>query len=95
MSRSRLACLLAGVGALVIASFAVPSTSVSASSPVQGLGGIGARCCMGMTYDGTNNQIVLFGGCCDSLGNYWADTWTWDGSTWHNVTPLVKAPARV
>jgi hypothetical protein len=42
---------------------------------------------MGMTYDGTNSQIVLFGGCCDPSGNYWNDTWTWDGSTWHNVTP--------
>src|SRR5436309_15579813 len=54
-----------------------------------------ARQGMGMAYDGTREQIVLFGGgvdCCS--GNYFNDTWVWDGTTWTQVFPVTSPPAR-
>ncbi len=85
---------LATVLALQPASIAAPAPDhAPPASPL--IVSPGARCCMGMTYDGSHNQIVLFGGCCDSMGNYWGDTWTWDGTNWHNVTPATSPCPRV
>ncbi len=64
-----------------------PKAAPSVSDP-------GQRCCMGMAYDGTH--IVMFGGCCDSLGRALGDTWTWNGTSWTPcascTTPGVNEP---
>jgi hypothetical protein len=46
-----------------------------------------------MTYDVTNKVILLFGGYSDAT-RYLSDTWTWDGTTWRNVTPSSGSPPR-
>jgi hypothetical protein len=52
------------------------------------------RCCMGMAYDAKQLEIVLFGGCCDEQGGLLDDTWTWDGTTWHQEHPATAPPPR-
>lgn len=49
------------------------------------------RCCMGMAYDITRAQTVLFGGLDYPL--YLADTWTWDGTNWTSQDPAT-GPAK-
>src|SRR5262249_40092545 len=54
-----------------------------------------ARSGMGMAYDGARNEVVLFGrgvDCCS--GNYFSDTWTWDGTSWTQRFPVTSPPAR-
>lgn len=46
-----------------------------------------------MTYDAARRNVVLFGGV-PMVGSVFADTWTWDGSTWHQANPAVSPPAR-
>lgn len=42
-----------------------------------------ARAATSMAYDPTTQSVVLFGGTTyGTAGNYYADTWTWDGTTW-------------
>jgi hypothetical protein len=43
-----------------------------------------------MAYDGVGTA-VLFGGRNQDVGAL-GDTWTWNGSTWNNVTPAVLTP---
>ena len=36
-----------------------------------------------LAYDSSRRQVVLFGGYQGGIpGQFWGDTWTWDGSTW-------------
>ncbi|HTA78263.1 MAG TPA: kelch repeat-containing protein, partial [Terracidiphilus sp.] len=42
-----------------------------------------------MTYDGADGQTVLFGGFGEN--GFLNDTWTWNGTTWTNVTPANAA----
>ena len=57
-----------------------------------------ARSLTSMAYDAATNTVVLFGGCtansnCGSTGLL-GDTWTWDGSTWTQLSPATSPPAR-
>jgi hypothetical protein len=46
-------------------------------------------------YDGRFGEIVLFGGFnCQSNCEFFADTWTWDGSTWKLRQPANSPPDR-
>jgi PKD repeat protein len=45
-------------------------------------------------FNPTANVMVLFGGCCDALGNSYGDTWLFDGTTWTQVTPAVSPAPR-
>jgi hypothetical protein len=49
-----------------------------------------------MAYDAATGTVVLFGG--NSLGagpeHLFADTWTWDGTTWTEQAPAASPPAR-
>ncbi len=47
-----------------------------------------------MAYDPATGQLVLFGGHDDTLGVYPGETWTWDGSTWTELSPATSPPAR-
>lgn len=44
-----------------------------------------------MAYDPATQQIVLFGGCCDSSGNALGDTWVWNGSAWSQPAGVTSA----
>ena len=47
-----------------------------------------------LAYDGANGNLVLFGGS-GGVGPPFAtenDTWTWDGSTWHQDSRLESFP---
>jgi alpha-tubulin suppressor-like RCC1 family protein len=48
----------------------------------------------GMAYDATTQQLVLFGGCCNSLGEWTGETWVFDGTDWTLQHPLHSPPAR-
>lgn len=55
-----------------------------------------ARAGYGMTYDATDDYVVLFGGChfllpCDSPLN---DTWTFAGDVWTRLSPSTVPKAR-
>jgi hypothetical protein len=47
-----------------------------------------------MAYDGANQSVVLFGGCCDSTGSFSSSTWMWDGTTWTQPITPTAPPAR-
>jgi galactose oxidase-like protein len=44
------------------------------------------RSAAGMVYDAAIGQTVLFGGFDDNTGNFFGDTWLWDGTTWHTIS---------
>ena len=49
----------------------------------------------GMAYDAARGQVVLFGGgvsCCS--GDFFNDTWTWDGHAWTLQHPATSPSAR-
>ncbi len=48
-----------------------------------------ARAVASMAFDPATGQLVLFGGTKSGARN---DTWAWDGSTWHDVTPTSGNP---
>jgi N-acetylneuraminic acid mutarotase len=55
-----------------------------------------ARFGMGMAYDAATNQLIMFGGQ-KSLANSFtglADTWKWTGTTWQQLSPATRPPAR-
>ncbi len=52
-----------------------------------------ARYLAGLAFDQATGQLILFGGYGGSSGNL-HDTWAWDGSIWHDVTPATSPPAR-
>jgi hypothetical protein len=47
-----------------------------------------------MAYDANSGQIVLFGGVNDEGLNVLGDTWTWNGTTWTQQTPVTSPEAR-
>lgn len=52
-----------------------------------------ARAFVAMTYDGKNNNVVLFGG--RTTGNvYLGDTWTYNGTTWTQASSSQNPAAR-
>jgi hypothetical protein len=48
---------------------------------------------MGLADDRATGQVVLFGGY-DQSGNYFGDTWTWDGRTWTQQHPVDSPSPR-
>ncbi len=46
-----------------------------------------------MAYDPVRQQIILFGGCCVQNGGDFDDTWAWDGTNWHQLSPPASPPA--
>ena len=54
---------------------------------------VSARNQSAMAWDGTNNNLVLFGGHrADAVKLN--DMWTWDGTDWTEVVPTTRPPAR-
>jgi hypothetical protein len=49
----------------------------------------------GMAYDAATGTVVLFGGRNFSLTYAFADTWTWDGSTWTKQHPATHPSSRL
>lgn len=48
-----------------------------------------------MAYDAARGQIVLFGGIGGGpAGTAFAETWTWDGTTWTQKFPVHSPPGR-
>jgi hypothetical protein len=45
-----------------------------------------------MSYDPATGNMVLYGG--DANGVYVGDTWTWNGTTWAELSPATSPPAR-
>ncbi|MCL4434752.1 MAG: hypothetical protein M1399_08335, partial [Actinobacteria bacterium] len=45
-----------------------------------------------MAFDPATNQLVLFGGSENGVGNQANDTWTYDGSNWTQQTPATSPP---
>jgi hypothetical protein len=45
-----------------------------------------------MFFDHLNGRVVLFGG--ETAGGVQADTWTWDGADWRQLSPAASPPAR-
>lgn len=52
-----------------------------------------------VAYDTTHNELVMFGGVSDYLGNgrwdFKSETWVWDGNGWFNVYPTIYPSGRV
>ena len=46
-----------------------------------------ARYDTSMTYDPALGQLVLFGGALNSGRKVFGDTWTWNGTTWSQLSP--------
>ena len=54
-----------------------------------------ARSGAGIAYDDLNHNVVLFGGSDPSnTSKNFSDTWTFDGTTWTNRTPVSSPTAR-
>jgi hypothetical protein len=47
-----------------------------------------------MAYDPSSGQVVLFGGH-GSKNNTLNDTWTWNGTTWTQLSPATSPPSRL
>lgn len=54
----------------------------------------GPRWTATMAYDSGRAASVLFGGVDVRTNTYRQDTWTWNGSTWSEVTTVASPPAR-
>ncbi len=55
----------------------------------------GARSGHRMAWDAARNVVTLFGGRIDGTSAFYlADTWTWDGTTWTQMTTAVSPSAR-
>ena len=44
-----------------------------------------------LAYDPVREKTVLFGGTAEGTPPFFGDTWEWDGSAWHDVTPAASA----
>jgi hypothetical protein len=53
-----------------------------------------ARGRSGMAFDELAGRILMFGGCCRSLGGFFGDTWSWDGFAWQRLDPANTPLAR-
>ncbi len=47
-----------------------------------------------MAYDAANSRVVVYGGSWNNQTTKLDDTWTWNGTTWNNLNPSLKPPAR-
>jgi hypothetical protein len=48
-----------------------------------------------MVFDAARGKVVLFGGCSSlACTNAFNDTWTWDGQTWRQESPLAAPSPR-
>jgi hypothetical protein len=45
-----------------------------------------ARCCHAMAYDNIQKKVLLYGGWSHVTGEFFNDTWVWDGKDWAEVT---------
>jgi hypothetical protein len=52
-----------------------------------------ARSGAAIAYDGSNGQLVMFGGTA-SNDTVLSDTWIWNGRNWTNASPATTPPAR-
>jgi hypothetical protein len=43
-----------------------------------------------MAYDAARERVVLYGGNYDNHASSMYDTWEWDGTDWHEVTPATS-----
>jgi len=50
-----------------------------------------ARCCHAMAYDSIQKRVLLYGGWNQSTGEFFNDTWEWDGKDWIEL-PSGEAP---
>jgi hypothetical protein len=54
-----------------------------------------ARCCHAMAYDNVQKKVIMYGGWNSLTGEFFNDTWTWDGKDWvelpHGDAPLAAA----
>lgn len=66
---------------------AISSTPIKSAFPTTFLG-------IGITYDQTRNEVVIFGGIHSLTGKDLAETWTWDGQIWTRHTPSISPAAR-
>jgi galactose oxidase-like protein len=92
---SRLAGVLASalflIAGLLAAAWVGVSPAAATATPVWtqlSSSGPSARYGPAMAYDPANSQFVLFG------GQGLTDTWTWNGSTWTQLSPAASPPAR-
>jgi hypothetical protein len=54
-----------------------------------------ARIRESMVFDAARGKVVLFGGCSSlACTNAFNDTWTWDGQTWRQESPLAAPSPR-
>ncbi len=47
-----------------------------------------------MVFDGTRQQVILFGGLKSLSAPHWNDTWAWTGTYWVELAPVSKPPSR-
>jgi hypothetical protein len=54
-----------------------------------------ARCCHAMAYDTVQKKVLMYGGWNGVTGEFFNDTWVWDGKDWielhHGEVPLAAA----
>ena len=54
-----------------------------------------ARCCHAMAYDSVQKKVLLYGGWNGNTGEFFSDTWAWDGEDWTELPqgnePLASA----
>lgn len=50
-----------------------------------------ARCCHAMAYDSVLKKVLLYGGWNSVTGEFFNDTWVWDGKDWTEL-PYTGAP---
>jgi hypothetical protein len=47
-----------------------------------------------IAYDEVAQRVTMFGGALDSVTMCSAETWSWDGSVWADVSPALSPPSR-
>src|SRR5579864_222854 len=98
LRRRRLRTLLAAVGVVVVvgAAGALAGTGHLGPSHSGGTGGPGpspsARTGAAMAWDEATHSVILFGG--RTVSGAVNDTWSWDGSSWRQLSPATSPPAR-
>lgn len=70
------------------------SSSLTAAATLGAANLPGPRVSMALAFDEATGQLVLFGGRTPLSPTRLADTWTWDGHTWAQVTDVGGPAAR-
>lgn len=65
----------------------VPATDVCATQPP-------ARFGNAIAYDDRTGRTIMTGGVSVAGGTLFSDVWSWDGTTWTDVTQATRPPAR-